>query len=365
MSIGLFLDVDITLTTGFIQRSVAAELGALDAYFALEAEFQVGKIFSAEFGKSLISLFNDAGFEKLDLERLQEIVPLNPWTKHVLSIPVTKYLVSSGPSYYIRPFAARFGIPDTNIICSEYVLSPSGSLVECRAIAAVHKKEFVTQKKGEHLITVGVGDHPAHDGPFVTECDVPILTVPAPGYLFLDDLSALSSMMSRMASHHPQRTHTKITVFIGSSGEQERAAENLNVQLSRSGYHTQLWRDGTFVPTRTSIESLESALSAFDFAVILLTPDDTTTSRGKTLFSPRDNLIFELGLYMGHLGRSRCIIVYPRGMDVKMPSDLAGVNRIDYDFDLSKSDVQSAMSPVATQIKEHISTIGQRSDILR
>ena len=42
-----------------------------------------------------------------------------------------------------------------------------------------------------------------------------------------------------------------------------------------------------------------------DFAVLVLTPDDITLSRGTTIASPRDNAIFELGLFMGTNGRNR------------------------------------------------------------
>lgn len=67
-----------------------------------------------------------------------------------------------------------------------------------------------------------------------------------------------------------------------------------------------------------------------DFAALVLTADDQTTSRGKKKASPRDNVIFELGLLMGALGRERVFILKPRNVDVRIPSDLLGVTWIEY-----------------------------------
>lgn len=59
----------------------------------------------------------------------------------------------------------------------------------------------------------------------------------------------------------------------------------------------------------TFIENLMKAVARFDFAILVLTPDDIVQSRSKELAGPRDNVIFELGLFMGNLGaieRSFC-----------------------------------------------------------
>lgn len=75
----------------------------------------------------------------------------------------------------------------------------------------------------------------------------------------------------------------------------------------------------------TYIESLESAASEADFALFVLTPDDLTRSRGKQQWSPRDNVVFELGLFMGKIGRERCYLVTEEARGLKLPSDLLGL----------------------------------------
>jgi hypothetical protein len=84
-----------------------------------------------------------------------------------------------------------------------------------------------------------------------------------------------------------------------------------------------------FELSSTYIESLEKIVAEADFAVMVLTPDDVTTSRNSKKLAPRDNVIFELGLFMGGLGRERCYLVHendPQGKaNLKLPSDLLGV----------------------------------------
>ena len=44
------------------------------------------------------------------------------------------------------------------------------------------------------------------------------------------------------------------------------------------------------------------SLDRFDFAILVLTADDLVASRDVLSTAPRDNVLFELGLFMGGLG---------------------------------------------------------------
>jgi predicted nucleotide-binding protein len=119
-------------------------------------------------------------------------------------------------------------------------------------------------------------------------------------------------------------------IFIGSSTEALTVAKELKKGLIGNGLTTQLWTDGIFTASKTTIEALELALTNSDFAILVLAPDDTVTSRGKTTDAPRDNVIFELGLFMGALSRGRTFLVTPRKFEIKLPTDLLGITRLTY-----------------------------------
>jgi hypothetical protein len=79
------------------------------------------------------------------------------------------------------------------------------------------------------------------------------------------------------------------------------------------------------------MESLEQALREHDFAVLCGTPDDPLVKRGEQLQAVRDNVVFELGLFMGALTRRRTFLLVPRSRDLALPSDLVGLTRVEYD----------------------------------
>ncbi len=76
--------------------------------------------------------------------------------------------------------------------------------------------------------------------------------------------------------------------------------------------------------------------------------------------SPRDNVIFELGLFMGFLGRDRTIIVYDRTADLKIPTDFAEVTTATYQPH-STGNLDAALGAPCTRLKKHIRAHGVRS----
>jgi CRP/FNR family transcriptional regulator, cyclic AMP receptor protein len=119
-------------------------------------------------------------------------------------------------------------------------------------------------------------------------------------------------------------------VFIASSSEALPIANALKASFRSDPYDITIWTDGIFVAGMTNIEALEEELSRSDFAIILLSPDDRVLSRFRLSRAPRDNLILELGLFIGAIGRRRAIMVHPRGAILKIPTDLLGVTPIKY-----------------------------------
>lgn len=142
-------------------------------------------------------------------------------------------------------------------------------------------------------------------------------------------------------------------VFIGSSSEGRAVAEAIQINMEKDPIDTHIWTQGVFELGSTYIESLLEELNKADFAVLVLTEDDITISRNKETVSPRDNVLFELGLFMGKLGRDRCFFVYDNTRKIKLPSDLAGMNGATYRV-YSNDDLVASLGSACSKIRNMI-----------
>jgi hypothetical protein len=152
-------------------------------------------------------------------------------------------------------------------------------------------------------------------------------------------------------------------VFIGSSTEGLAVAETLQIAFDPVA-EVVLWTQGIFDLSHSYLESLAKALDSVDFAVLVLTADDVTRSRTRQKSSPRDNVLFELGLFMGRLGRERCFYVFDATQDIKLPSDLLGIAGATYKPHQS-GNLQASLGAAATAIKQRIRSVGKRPRLLR
>jgi CRP/FNR family transcriptional regulator, cyclic AMP receptor protein len=137
-------------------------------------------------------------------------------------------------------------------------------------------------------------------------------------------------------------------VFIGSTREALNLAQALQSQLAVHSIPASIWTDRIFTPGLTNIEALEAEVVRADFAALVLSPDDEVISRGATSAAPRDNLLYELGLFTGAIGRLRTIMIQPHGVDLKIPSDLLGVTPIKF----SDNDMISVGSEFARIVRD-------------
>lgn|SRR5215216_184272 len=83
---------------------------------------------------------------------------------------------------------------------------------------------------------------------------------------------------------------------------------------------------------RTLIEKFESEAEATELVFVLLTPDDRVADPSDTDAEKRrarQNVIFEMGFFLGKLGRTsgRVLLLYKDSLDI--PSDIAGIEYID------------------------------------
>ncbi|HEY0322472.1 MAG TPA: nucleotide-binding protein [Pyrinomonadaceae bacterium] len=154
-------------------------------------------------------------------------------------------------------------------------------------------------------------------------------------------------------------------VFIGSSSEGLEIANNIKLNLSKSAEDVEVtvWNEGVFPIGYGFLESLIDAADTFDFAIIVLTADDLITSREVEELTARDNTLFELGLFMGRLGRERTFFVYQAdNKKLKIPSDLSGINSATYKSRSDKN-LRAALGDPCTEILNAIRKEGVRPPI--
>jgi len=136
---------------------------------------------------------------------------------------------------------------------------------------------------------------------------------------------------------------TKPRVFVGCSAEAIQYARAVHEQLAPQA-RVRAWYAGVFAPGEYPMESLEKSLDASDFAVFIFAPDDVVLLRGKYYFQPRDNTLFEMGLFWGRLRRGRVFCVMPERVwerddlvpgetvgEFRLLSDLQGLTVLRYD----------------------------------
>jgi CRP/FNR family cyclic AMP-dependent transcriptional regulator len=226
----------------------------------------------------------------------------------------------------------------------------------------VNHREIATRTAGEHVGEISMIDTTALRSATVCACEKTVVA------------RVSESEFSRIAEQHPDlwrktavalgkrlRERNKFqpvprsepAIFIGSSSEGLPIGKIINRYLQRHPFVPRLWSNGVFEATKTTIEDLMRIRKETDFAVLVLTGDDVTKSRGKGSPSPRDNVIFELGLFMGALDRERTYIVAARGLKLKIPTDLLGVKCLPFHRRRGRSLARN-LQPVLQELRKLI-----------
>ncbi len=153
----------------------------------------------------------------------------------------------------------------------------------------------------------------------------------------------------------------KPKIFVASSVEGLDIAYPLQVNLQHDADVT-VWSQGVFSLSVTPLDSITEALNSSDFGIFVFSPDDETKMRGTTANTVRDNVIFELGLFIGRLGKRRCFIVMPDTVDFHIPTDLVGVSPAKYSGARARSEIAASLGPACHEIRNIMKLQGLYSE---
>jgi Predicted nucleotide-binding protein containing TIR-like domain len=152
----------------------------------------------------------------------------------------------------------------------------------------------------------------------------------------------------------------KPRIFLGSSGQQEKLLQALTRGLQDVA-DVEPWTT-VFTPGVSTLDRLVELTREVDFAAFVFAQDDWTTkgaspdaAAGEA--SPRDNVVFEAGLFGGALGIRRTFILHAHG--AKLPTDLLGLTSIRYDPDTRPAIVRQ----INQQLRKAIDAEGRISRV--
>ena len=130
-------------------------------------------------------------------------------------------------------------------------------------------------------------------------------------------------------------------IFIGSSGKQAKLVQALTRGLAEIA-DVEPWTT-VFNPGVSTLDRLVELTREVDFAAFVFAQDDWTANPSDAAApgqaSPRDNVVFEAGLFGGSLGMRRTFILHAHGS--KLPTDLLGMTSVRYPAELTATDMRT------------------------
>ena len=144
----------------------------------------------------------------------------------------------------------------------------------------------------------------------------------------------------------------KPTIFIASSSEAISVAEAVHIKLEQE-MRVKLW-ENAFDLSSITITTLIGKTKEADYAVFVFHADDKTLIREREYSTVRDNVVLELGMFIGALGLEKCFILVPKSAETtfRLPTDLAGVTASFYDD--QEPDLTDAVTGSCAKIKQSV-----------
>ena len=141
-------------------------------------------------------------------------------------------------------------------------------------------------------------------------------------------------------------------VFIGSSSTEgaKDVAVLLQEDLQQHGIDADVWSHDIFEVGHQTLSELVHILRRYDFGVMVFWPDDDLKLGQTSHKTTRDNVVLELGMFLGALGPDRAFILRNRDT-TRWLSDLAGVTSADF---APRENLKAAASPAIKKIRDRI-----------
>ena len=147
----------------------------------------------------------------------------------------------------------------------------------------------------------------------------------------------------------------KPRIFIGSSSPNLNAARALADGLRGRGFVPLVWDQQLFRQMNSTLdELLRISREEVEFAVFVWGASDVIISNRRSLPAPRDNVVFETGLFLGVLGKQRTFMVVDQTIELKIPTDFQGITRSHYDASLLGTNDIAALDSACNVIDRSI-----------
>ena len=233
---------------------------------------------------------------------------------------------------------------------------------------------------GVEIRTLGAGAHvgemsaihPANPRSATIRATTTVVAIKVPGAKFIEICDKYEGTWKFIAQELSHRLfdrnrliklpNDKPKVFIMSSAEALDVAKEIQSGLQRDALPV-VWTNGVFWASGYPLEVLEEAVEDSDFAVAVARFEDTVHSRGSAHAAMRDNVLFELGMFIGRLGRHRTFLVHPDIKGLVLPSDLKGITPLSYIVPTMPDELTPRIAPVCTDIIKIVRQRGVRKHV--
>jgi hypothetical protein len=121
------------------------------------------------------------------------------------------------------------------------------------------------------------------------------------------------------------------------------------------------WTEGFFRSNELSLNTFLKKLLCFDGAVVVLGADDLRSSQpeqAKTVWVPRDNVVFELGACMSRFGTQKTFIVCPEQPEVILPGYFKGIYPLKYEARADEN-LTAAVGSACVAIRQQLEQLDQ------